>query len=118
MKTCSIILKSTSQNIFDQDQKIPDAYALISRKEFQEKLESLRKIFLEKKIESELARIVFFPIKQFGNVPEKRVITFPRTYMSLTNSKWDESNNIFTNIFIKSISKINRDLISSDDCGA
>ena len=73
---------------------------------------------LRKKVESELARIVFFPIKQFGNVPEKRVITFPRTYMSLTNSKWDESNNIFTNIFIKSISKINRDLISSDDCGA
>ncbi len=63
---------------FDQDQKIPDAYAFISITEFQEKLEILNEIFLERKVESELTRIVLFPINQFVNVPEKRAITFRR----------------------------------------
>ncbi len=36
------------------------------------------------------------------------------TYLSLTNQNWDESNNIFTDIFNKSISKINPDLNDGD----
>ncbi|MEP6738140.1 MAG: type I restriction endonuclease, partial [Chryseolinea sp.] len=36
------------------------------------------------------------------------------TYLSLTNQKWDESNNIFIDIFTKSISKINPDLNDGD----
>lgn len=36
------------------------------------------------------------------------------SYLSLKNSKWDESTNIFTNIFIESITKIN-DGIESED---
>ncbi len=84
---------------FDQDQKIPDAYALISINEFQEKLEDLNKIFLERKVESELARIVLFPINQFVNVPEKQGITFRRLiflkylYKELVRLSGDKESN-------------------------
>ena len=63
---------------FDQDQKIPDTYAFISTKEFQEQLESIRRTFNDEKVENEFAQIVLFPINQFVNVPEKQGITFRR----------------------------------------
>ena len=36
------------------------------------------------------------------------------TYISLKNAVWDESTNIFTTVFIDSISKINRGIEQSD----
>ncbi len=92
---------------FDQDQKIPDTYAHISIKEFREKLEDIRKVFIEKGVEKKFMDIVLFPMNQFGNVPEKQSITFRRLiYMkyllkelSTLNSKPDFSEALFEHLF-------------------
>lgn len=62
---------------FDQDQKIPDAYAFISAKELEGQLDTLLKIFEEQKLDGELSRVVLFPIQNFIN-NSSRGITFRR----------------------------------------
>ncbi|NOS55989.1 MAG: hypothetical protein HOP37_07005 [Cyclobacteriaceae bacterium] len=61
---------------FDQDQKIPDTYAHISIKEFREKLEIIRKVFVEKGVDNEFTEIVLFPVNRFVETPEKKSLTF------------------------------------------
>ncbi len=63
---------------FDQDQKIPDTYALISIKEFEEKLEVLSSISLEQKLDKKLSELVLYPIREFVTKEEKQTITFRR----------------------------------------
>ncbi|MBZ0244308.1 MAG: hypothetical protein K8H85_00020 [Cyclobacteriaceae bacterium] len=63
---------------FDQDQKIPDSYAFISVREFQEKLEVIKEILVIEKVDSRLREIVLYPIEQFVNTPDKENITFRR----------------------------------------
>ncbi len=61
---------------FDQDQKIPDAYALLSEKEFDEKLQRLISTFRERQVDERLIEIVLYPLQQFVSKPEKRNVTF------------------------------------------
>lgn len=63
---------------FDQDQKIPDAYALISAKEFREKIVVLRRLVKERGVDNELSEIALYPIVQFIAKQEKQSITFRR----------------------------------------
>ncbi|MCX8489462.1 MAG: hypothetical protein ORN54_00160 [Cyclobacteriaceae bacterium] len=63
---------------FDQDQQIPATYAIISIKEFRDKLEIAYKVFAEKGVGKELTDTVLFPVHQFVNVPEKQQVTFRR----------------------------------------
>jgi hypothetical protein len=61
---------------FDQDQKIPDTYAHISVKEFREKLEVIRKLFVENGVDKEFTELVLFPVNRFVETPEKKNLTF------------------------------------------
>jgi hypothetical protein len=61
---------------FNQDQKIPDSYALLSEKEFDEKLQRLRDTFKQRHVDERLTDIVLYPIQQFVSIHQKRNVTF------------------------------------------
>lgn len=50
---------------FDQDHKIPDAYAYISAQELEEQKKALSNLFNERKLDKNLSDIILFPIENF-----------------------------------------------------
>ncbi|HPH46081.1 MAG TPA: hypothetical protein PLJ60_11735 [Chryseolinea sp.] len=75
LNLCKILLRTFEELLtyiethfskyFDQDQIIPDTYALISAKEFQEKVEKIKSLFAFEKVDLQLAEIILFPIIEF-----------------------------------------------------
>jgi hypothetical protein len=75
LNLCKIILKTFEELLtyiethfskyFDQDQIIPDTYALISAQEFQEKIERIKSLFDLEKVDQQLGEIILFPISEF-----------------------------------------------------
>lgn len=63
---------------FDQDQKLPDAYIFISVKEFEENLNNLQNLFMEKKVDEKLSLLVLYPLAQFTDIPQKQFFSFRR----------------------------------------
>ncbi len=80
LNLCKIILQTFEELLtyieihfskyFDQDQTIPDTYALISAKEFAVKLEKIKALFTIEKVDPILSDIILFPIIKFIGISE------------------------------------------------
>ena len=88
LNLCKIIYKSLEELLtfietyfskyFNQDEKIPLAYAIMAEKEILEKLEALEIEAKDKKVDERLLEVALYPIKAFANHQSKNGITFRR----------------------------------------